>query len=177
MQTISRRIAAFTLAGALILPTTTGVAQAQSSFGSSSAGNEYTNTPGGNTGNNGNLNFKADRIERLYEEAIKSTGRKTSPEAEARAEALLKQALNNELQYDANNLHYDHLDEEGKSKSYVFRIKVEYIDSILADIEAELDSTTEDDLGDEWGDPSYRFGIAAGANSEYVFLAITILEG
>lgn len=173
MHTISRRIAAFALAGALFLPTTVGVAHAQSSFGSSSAGNEYTD----NNSNTGNTKgSKADRIERGTEEGLKSVGHIVNATAEARAEAVLKQAINNEFPFDTyyNNGVYYHLVSDQNPMSVVIRLTPEQAD---AEIEAlDTDFYPVEAWEARIGDAPKQFGVAVGKNSEFYYIVYTVLE-
>lgn len=163
MKNISRKIAAFTLAGALTLPTTAGVAQAQSSFGSSSADNEYTE----NTGS------KSNRLERAVEEALVNAGQTIGKTAEARSEALLQRAIDNDLVF-VDNL-YEEVGYNPFSQSTVMRLTPTEMEYVLVRIASEEFSF--DDYLPEYEGVSIPFGVSVGKNSDYYYLVMSFTIG
>ncbi|ALC04841.1 putative secreted protein [Corynebacterium deserti GIMN1.010] len=179
MNTFARKIVTFALAGALITPTTVGIADAQSSFGSSSAGGGSTN--GGGNNNNGS---KADRLEREFERVINTHGAElgisVNSTEDARADVLLQRALNNELTFQPNNSDSEFFIEGDIYSNFSIGYDTVSGEIVVRTTEAEIDRLLagnaietlflETEVDEE--QPLTNFGISVGRNSENFFVAI-----
>ncbi|GFK17708.1 hypothetical protein [Corynebacterium glutamicum] len=158
MQKISRKIIAATLSTALIIPVGTGVATAQSSFGSSSADSNGSSTGGS----------KSVKFERALEQHLISNGQLLSPTAKQHAKTLLDRALNNDLPFVDNR--YQSYDYDTSSVAFVVRLTPDEFEEIVQQIENGL----EPDLGTS-PEFSLPFGVAVGKDSEFYYVSLVLI--
>ena len=98
--------------------------------------NEYTD----NTGNTDNTKgSKADRIERTYENGMKSVGHTLNPTGEAQTEALLKRAINNEFAFEADNNGgvYFHVVSKQNPQPFVLSFTPEVVVEEIANLDSD----------------------------------------
>ena len=157
MTSLRKKIATAFIATALIVPTTTSIASAQSSFVSGSSSS--AETPGTNHGS------KANQLKRVLEQALIDDGQIKSPSAETAAKELLERALNYELPY--MDGFYENVSYFPPTYSFVLRIPVEAIDAVIDEISA----------GGGFGEVSAPFGVAVGKDADYYYASLVMLAG
>ena len=154
MQNIVRKITAATIAAALLIPTTTSVATAQSSFGSSSLdlGSSIIEDP------------IAIQFERGYEDYIAAFGHTLDQEHEAEAEALLRRALNGEL----NFVDREYFVEDYSNSTYYWAEQWYpwEVEGFLNELEDTLEWARNNP--DDW---HVRFGVAVAKKGDFYYLA------
>lgn len=160
MRKITRKIVTAAVATALVIPGVSGIATAQSSFGSSSSDSGAPSTGGS----------KSVKFERAIEQLFIDSGQIISPTAEKHAEALLKRALNHEIPFIDNT--YETSDTNPLTISAVIRVTPEEFDYALY----ELDNGLQPDMG-EYSGLSVPFGIAVGKDSDFYYIALSFIAG
>ncbi|AMA00229.1 hypothetical protein [Corynebacterium glutamicum] len=159
MTSLRKKIATAFIATALIVPTATGIASAQSSFVSGSSSS--AETPGTNHGS------KANQLERAVEQSLSATGQIKSPVAEASANELLQRALNYEVAY-IDDFH-ENVVFSPASYSLVLRIPVTDIDTVLGNVPEEFENAP--------AEISAPFGVAVGKDADYYYVSVVLLIG
>lgn len=160
MRKISRKLVAVAISTALVLPGVSGIATAQSSFGSSSFDTSSTSNSGS----------KSVKLKRAFERALTDQGQIRSPIAEKRAEALLKRAINHELPFVYNI--YETTEFNPLTRLAVIRFTPEQADQALE----TLESGYVPDFGD-LSNISVPFGVAVGKDSEFYYLTLAEIVG
>lgn len=157
MTSLRKKIATAFIATALIVPTTTSIASAQSSFVSGSSSS--AETPGTNHGS------KANQLKEAAERVLVANGQIKSPTAEASAKKLIQRALSYELYYQDDA--YETIEYSPASYGAVVRIPINEIDERIASIGGEFDAEGH----------AFPFGVATGKDANYYYLAFVILAG
>lgn len=149
------------MTAALILPVTTGISSAQSSFVSGSSSS--AETPGTNHGS------KANQLKEAAERVLVANGQIKSPTAEASAKKFIQRALNSEIPFvdDA----YENIDYQSMTMTVVGRIPVSEIDERLDNVK-----NGEDEIWEMDG-VSIPFGVATGKDDNYYYLAFSLIVG
>lgn len=149
------------MAGALLVPMTVGTASAQSSFVSgSSSSSDAPNT---------NYGSKASQLQRAAEQVFTDNGQIKSPAAEATAKKLLQRALNYEIPFVDNA--YETVEGSPVTYSLLLRFPVAEIDTVLQNAE----NNAGIDAG--FGGVSAPFGVAVGKDSDYYYIALSMIAG
>lgn len=154
MQNIVRKITAAAITVALLPPTSTGIATAQYSFGSSSF----------NLGSSAIEDPITVEFERGYEAYISALGHTLDQEYEAQAEALLQRGLNGELSFvDRQYLVHD---VPNATYYWVDQMYLWEVESFLNNLDETL--WWAENNQDGW---NARFGVAVAQKGEYYYIA------